>query len=132
MSKTVLLVEIEPAVRKLLRLRFELAGLTVLEAPTGERGLSLFRAYRASVVAIVSGELSEPLDGYGLLEALRKIDPYIPIFFFLSHSLPNDLFQAGVEVFMKPYGLGNLCRSVVAVAGDSGDELRPLVVAHSS
>jgi len=131
MSKTVLLVEIEPAVRKLLRLRFELAGLTVLEAPTGERGLSLFRSYRSSFVAVVSGELSDPLDGHGLLEGLRKIDPDIPVFFFLSHSLPHDLFRSGVEVFMKPYGLGGLCRSVVEAAGAHGDRIRPALAGRS-
>jgi len=121
MSKSVLLVEIEPNVRKLIRLRLELAGLTVLEAPTGERGLFLFRAHRTSVVAVVASELSEPLDGVELLDGLRKMDPDIPVFFFLSHSLPHDLVQPGVEVFMKPYGLGGLCRGVVEAAAGAAD-----------
>lgn len=127
MSKTVLLVEIESAVRRLLRLRFELAGLTVVDAPTGERGLAAFQAHRGSVVAVVSGELSAPLDGLGLLAALRELDPDLPVFFFLSHSLPHDLIQSGVEVFMKPYGLGNLCRSIVETASRAGDDPRPIL-----
>jgi CheY-like chemotaxis protein len=127
MSRTVLLVEIEPAVRKLLRLRFELAGLTVLDAATGERGLALFQAHQDSVVAMVSGELSDPLDGHGLLQAIRELDPYLPVFFFLSQSLPHDIFQSGVEVFLKPYGLGELCQSVVDTAGCPSDDARPLM-----
>jgi CheY-like chemotaxis protein len=126
MSRTVLLVEIEPAVRKLLRLRFELAGLTVLDAASGERALALFRAHRASIAAMVSGELSDPIDGHALLQAVRAIDPDLPVFFFLSQSLPHDVFQAGVEVYLKPHGLGDLCQSVVDTAGSPSDDARPL------
>jgi hypothetical protein len=44
---------------------------------------------------------------------VRAIDPDVPVYFFLGHSLPSEVLgQPGVEVFLKPHGAGELCREV--------------------
>jgi two-component system C4-dicarboxylate transport response regulator DctD len=113
MRRGVLLVESEAGVRALLRIQFRLLGIPVRDAGSGHRGVETFAAHRDEVGAVVAGELGPPLDGAGLLDAIRAIDPAIPFFFFLGHSLPPEvLYRPGVDVFLKPGGTAGLCRAV--------------------
>jgi DNA-binding NtrC family response regulator len=113
MRKSVLLVESVDGVRALLRLKLKLTGLVVCEAASGQQGVITFAAHRKEIGVVVAGELGKPMDGGDFLEAVRKIDPTVPIFFFLGHSLPSEILeQPGVEVFLKPDGVGGLCRAV--------------------
>jgi DNA-binding NtrC family response regulator len=117
MRKTVLLVETEPGVRALLRIQLRLAGLAVIEAPDGRRGAAAFAAHTGTVAVIVSGELDPRMDGAELLDAVRAIDPSVPVVFFLGQSLPHDVVgRPGVEVFLKPHGMWALCEAVARLA----------------
>jgi len=56
------------------------------------------------------------MDGAGLLDAIRAIDPTVPVVFFLGQSLPNDVLgRPGVEVFVKPNGMRELCQTVATL-----------------
>jgi DNA-binding NtrC family response regulator len=113
MTRTVLIVETDHAVRRLVGTRLRLAGITVREASNGPEGLATFSAHKEEIVAVVSGELSDVFDGSVFLDEVRVLAPSVPVFFFLGHSLPDGLYRPGVEVFLKPGGLGDLCRAVV-------------------
>jgi CheY-like chemotaxis protein len=113
MRSSVLLVESDPGVRALLRLQLRLLGAAVLEAASGREGVATFAARRREVAVVVSGELSPPVDGADALAGVRALDPDVPVYFFLAHSLPPEvLYQPGVGVFVKPHGLGDLTRAV--------------------
>jgi DNA-binding NtrC family response regulator len=127
MLKTVLIVETDQAVRWLVSTRLRLAGLAIRDASNGPQGVSIFAAQKDEIIGIVSGELSDAFDGASLLDAVRQIAPTIPVFFFLGHSLPEGIHRPGVEVFLKPAGLGALCRAVANLAGTAA--LNPEMVA---
>jgi len=130
--KSVLLVETEHGVRKLLFRHLEQFGLNIVEATTGEEGIAKFKARRESLAVIVSGELEGLVDGGDLLKAVRQIDPVIPIFFFLGHSLPPGiLYCDGVEVFEKPFGARILCQSVANLIAAERSEDRYVLASKS-
>jgi CheY-like chemotaxis protein len=116
MPKSVLVVETVPGVRALLGIQLRLAGLAVLEAADGPRGVAAFAGHRDQVAVVVSGELDPPMDGAQLLDAIRAIDPAVPVVFFLGQSLPHDVLdRPRVEVFLKPNGMRALCQAVAGL-----------------
>jgi len=112
MSKAALLVQDEPAVRRLLRLRLEREGVSVVEAPTARQALTIYAEQAARIGVVVSAVRMAGLDGDELLAALRETDPRVPIFFFSSTPPAADPLPPNVAVFGKPHGLTDLLRAV--------------------
>jgi CheY-like chemotaxis protein len=111
MSKAALLVQDEPAVRRLLRLRLEQEGVPVVEAPSARQALAIYADQGARIGVVVSAVRMSGLDGGELLAALRQSDPEVPVFFFTSTPL-NEPLPPNVSVFGKPHGLTDLLRAV--------------------
>ena len=113
MSKAALLVQDEPAVRRLLRLRLEREGVPVVEAPSARQAVAIHAERPDHIGVVVSAVRMSGLDGGELLAALRENDPDIPVFFFTSTPLAEPL-PPNVSVFGKPHGLTDLLRAVRA------------------
>ena len=107
MGATILVVEDNRLNMKLVRDVLTFSGHAVLEAVTGEEGLSLAEAHRPSVVLM---DIQLPgLDGYEITHRL-KANPalrHIPIIAVTSYALSGDdvkAFEAGCDAyFAKPY-----------------------------
>ena len=112
MSKAALLVQDEPAVRRLLRMRLEHEGVPVVEAPSSRQALAIHADAPARIGVVVSAIRMTGLDGDELLAALRRADPEVPVFFFTSIPPATNPLPEGVSVFGKPDGLGDLLRAV--------------------
>ena len=111
MSKAALLVQDEPAVRRLLRLRLEREGVSVVEAPSARQALAIYADQANRIGVVVSAVRMTGLDGDELLAALRRADPEVPVFFFTS-TPPAEPLPPNVSVFGKPDGLADLLRAV--------------------
>jgi len=112
MSKAALLVQDEPAVRRLLRLRLELDGVSVVEAPNARQALAIYAEQADQIGVVVSAVRMAGLDGDELLAALRDADAEVPVFFFSSTPPAADPLPPNVAVFGKPHGLADLLRAV--------------------
>ena len=112
MSKAALLVQDEPAVRRLLRMRLEREGVPVVEAPSARQALAIYGEERARIAVVVSGMRMTGLDGDELLAAFRQADPEVPFFFFTSTPPATQPLPPNVAVFGKPDGLGELLQAV--------------------
>src|SRR5262249_28467662 len=112
MSKAALLVQDEPAVRRLLRIRLESEGGPVVEAPTARQALSVYSPQAPNLGVVISAVRLNGLRGEDLLEALRQSDPEVPVLFFSSTPPAADPLPPNVAVFDKPAGLGELLRAV--------------------
>jgi PAS domain S-box-containing protein len=66
---TVLVIDDDPAVRRLLGRMLGKEGYRVLEAPNGERGLALARSERPDVITL--DVLMPGMDGWGVLSSLK-------------------------------------------------------------
>ena len=121
MSKTVLVVDDELDILKIVSFRLKQAGYEVLTAEDGKEGLDLLRKERAGLVLL---DIAMPvMDGYELCriiksdEALKKI-PVV----FLTASQPTSIEKKTKEYnadafLIKPFESGELLATVRKFAG---------------
>lgn len=108
MPATILTIEDQPDIRRLIRMTLEFAGHRVLEADDGPSGLALLRRERPALVL-----LDVMMPGMSGLEVARAIadDPSsreLPVIFITSNDDEHDR-QAGlalgaVAYLRKPFG----------------------------
>jgi CheY-like chemotaxis protein len=107
-GKTVLIVEDEPAVRRVMRIALELAGCTVHEASNGEEALELVHRLGRDVDLVIADLLMPRASGTTLANALRRMQPELPVL-FVSGASDTDLKRilgrtpADEEVLWKPF-----------------------------
>jgi DNA-binding response OmpR family regulator len=101
-SPTVLLVEDDPVILRLLEVNFELEGFTVLLAHDGAEGVEVARAERPD--AIVSDIMMPRVSGLELLAELKGDDETraIPIVLLSAKAQTADL-KAGTDAGADDY-----------------------------
>ena len=100
--RTVLIVEDDPVILRLLEVNFELEGLEVLLAEDGAAGLELAKERRPDLV--VTDIMMPKLSGIELVESL-KADPltaHIPIILLSAKAQTADL-KAGMDAGADDY-----------------------------
>jgi DNA-binding response OmpR family regulator len=104
---TVLVVEDDPVILRLLEVNFELEGFTVLLAHDGAEGIEVARTHQPSV--IISDIMMPRTSGLELVETL-KADPdtkAIPIILLSAKAQTSDLkngMEAGADDYVtKPF-----------------------------
>ena len=119
MKPCILLVDDEPRIIEVLRIRLEESGFDVLAASNGEQGLELARERRPSAMVL---DLRMPgLSGFEVCEALRQ-DPDLcrmPVIVLSANGDENTrrrAFDAGASDFLpKPYNSLDVMASLRAV-----------------
>ncbi|WP_040212311.1 response regulator transcription factor, partial [Clostridium polynesiense] len=96
----ILLVEDESSIRGFLRINFERNGFKVLEAESGEEGLSI-AAMEKPDVAILDVMLPG-IDGFKVCEELRKMFPSIGIMMLTARGQDMDKIM-GLEYGADDY-----------------------------
>ncbi|MGK2950452.1 MAG: response regulator transcription factor [Acidimicrobiales bacterium] len=101
-SPTVLIVEDDPVILRLLEVNFDLEGFTVLLAHDGAEGIEVARTERPDV--IVSDIMMPRVSGLELLAALKGDDATsaIPIILLSAKAQTADL-KAGTEAGADDY-----------------------------
>jgi two-component system cell cycle response regulator DivK len=116
MSRRILAVEDHPINRRILRDLLSSAGYEVIEAATGEEGVSLAERERPDLI-LMDIQLPD-LDGY---EATRRIKAnpearHIPIIAVTSYALSGDeakAFAAGCDAYVaKPFNPRQLLEKI--------------------
>ena len=101
-SATVLLVEDDPVILKLLEVNFELEGYAVLLAHDGAEGIELARAERPDL--IISDIMMPNVSGIELVQTLKADDATsgIPIILLSAKAQTADI-RAGMEAGADDY-----------------------------
>jgi DNA-binding response OmpR family regulator len=139
-SRRVLVVEDEAAVRELLRLHLELAGFTVDESEDGRRALG--RARESPFDLIILDVMLPGLDGVTLCRAIRAEGPNVetPIIMVTARDAESDKvvgLESGADDYLaKPFGMRELLARVNAIlrrhkrAGDQAGAARKTASRH--
>ena len=101
-APTVLLVEDDPVILRLLEVNFDLEGFTVLLAEDGAEGVAMAQAKRPD--AIVTDIMMPKMTGIELVKAL-KADPAtasIPVLLLSAKAQTSDL-KAGMDAGADDY-----------------------------
>src|SRR5580700_4349393 len=107
---TILIVEDEPKLRRLLELDLSEEGHRVLAAPDGEQGLKLLRS---ESVDIVVTDLKMPgMDGLEFLHAVKRTNAALPVVVMTAYGTIEtavEAMKAGASDYvLKPFSLAEM------------------------
>ena len=114
--RTVLLVEDEPLVRKLIHAQLEKSGYNLLEANNGADALLIAELHQGEIHVVVTDVVMPRISGPELVEALLKLRPGVNVLYMsgypgpflrLSTRLPPD-----ATYLQKPFAMTTLLQIV--------------------
>jgi serine/threonine-protein kinase RsbW len=112
-------VDDEPAVRRLLELVLTWEGLAVWPAAGGRAAVEFYRLHGDRIGAVLLDVAMPGLDGPQTLAALRQINPQVRALFVSGGRgdyAPEALLAMGADaVLQKPFDLAEVCRAVGGV-----------------
>jgi two-component system cell cycle sensor histidine kinase/response regulator CckA len=120
-SETILLVEDEASMRKLMVTLLEDNGYTVLEAEGGGQAVAIARDYQGSIEMLVTDVVMPGLSGAELVKNVRKFRPDLRLLYVSGYT--NDLIaQHGasgqkVALLSKPFTKHSLLSKIREILG---------------
>ena len=111
-NSSVLIIDDEEEIRKLLKNIFEEEGAKVELAKSGSEGFSKLMNTHFDIVLI---DLMMPqMDGFEAIRAIRQIDPIIPIIIITGYATQDNIkkcLELGAnDYFSKPFDLQHIVR----------------------
>lgn len=124
--ETILLVEDEAGMRKLLCHVLKEYGYTVVCAVNGEEGLELYDKHASSISLVVSDLVMPRMSGMALYQRVRAIAPAVK-FLFVSGYVPEEERQRLIEgekadLMYKPFGSSEFAVKVREILDRSASE----------
>ncbi|WP_055562930.1 response regulator transcription factor [Hymenobacter sp. AT01-02] len=116
---TILLVEDELSLARIVQDSLETRGFTVHHAPDGQQGWQLFQLGRPDLV--VTDVMMPVRDGFELARQIRGVTTTVPILFLTARSQAADAVQGfelgGNDYVRKPFSLDELVARIQALLG---------------
>ncbi|HUJ20014.1 MAG TPA: response regulator [Bryobacteraceae bacterium] len=114
-SEIILLVEDEPAVRRLVSQMLMLAGYTVFEAGSGPEAIGLIGQKRRPVDLLLTDIVMPAMNGGELAERLSRENPHLRVLFtsgYMDDPVVREVVSAGGQFLPKPFSPEALRRKV--------------------
>jgi CheY-like chemotaxis protein len=124
---TVLLVEDDETVRRLLSRVLDEAGVRVLQAANGVEALEIMRRMQTRVALVVTDICMPVMDGLEFARAFQPLYPSIPILFMTGHqpiASERTLQEAGARLLHKPFGPEVFLEAVSAMLAEGSHARR--------
>jgi PAS domain S-box-containing protein len=120
---TILCIDDEPLLRRLVQRHLEPLGFQVLLAADGEEGLELVCQDPTRLDLVILDLMMPGLSGQATLEQLRGLAPELPVLIVSGYSMESDageLLARGASAFLtKPYRASELIQQVHGLLGTS-------------
>ena len=115
-GSTILLVDDDPALRRVLGKILSRSGFQVLAASSGAEALEMFRHHDGPVHAAICDLLLPGMGGWALSERLHELKPALPVLFMSGYDLPSVMEKGMVppamamkiDLLQKPFAAGEL------------------------
>jgi PAS domain S-box-containing protein len=115
-TETILLVEDEDGVRRLLRRTLEEVGYQVFEASSGEKALELAAAHSGTIQLLITDTVMPGMGGRALAEQLTAIDPRIKVIYISGYTddavVRHGVLHEVVNFLQKPFAPSTLAHKV--------------------
>jgi signal transduction histidine kinase len=119
-SETILLVEDEETVRKLIRSLLEMCGYTVLEAAGGGEAILLCEQHRGPLHLLMTDVVMPHMNGHQVVERVKLLRPDLKVI-YMSGYAENSVLPAGLPpgtaFLQKPFGPDSLALKVREILG---------------
>jgi signal transduction histidine kinase/CheY-like chemotaxis protein len=122
-AATLLLVEDDGAVRRVLRRTLSGMGHTVLEAENGRRALRLVERHRSEIDVVLADVVMPGMGGTELLERLHEVSPELPVVLMSGYSrdeLTLDIRALAMDFLEKPFTRSEVERVIRSALGRTG------------
>lgn len=107
MDSTVLVVDDESRMRKLVKDFLKQKNFNIIEAEDGEIALNLFNQNKNRINLVLLDVMMPKLDGWSVLRQIRQIDKDIPVIMLTARAEEQDElfgFELGVDEYItKPF-----------------------------
>lgn len=125
-EKTILVVDDETDIREIVGSMLVNHGYMVVKAKDGTEAVMLLRKREFDLMVL---DIMMPLmDGYQVMDALKSINPELPVVMLTAKSTQKDVWKGYVEgchyYLTKPFELETLIRSVNYLLTDMSDPTR--------
>ncbi len=117
-DETVLIIEDEDIILKLVRNILEKSGYTVLTAEDGEKGLDIHKKKKDSIDLVILDLTMPEMSGQMVFEKMLKIDPKVKVIISSGHSeeeTRKGILSLAKGYLEKPYKIRELAQAVRAV-----------------
>lgn len=119
MDETILVVDDELRMRKLVKDFLKQKNFHIIEAEDGERALKLFNESKNKIQLILLDVMMPKLDGWSVLRQIRQIDKNVPVIMLTARAEEQDElfgFELGVDEYVtKPFSPKVLVARVEAI-----------------
>jgi PAS domain S-box-containing protein len=120
-SETILLVEDEPVVRKMVHEVLWMNGYTVLEAIQGDDALRLWAEHPGKIDLLLTDVMMPGMSGRELAQRVTSAQPNTKVLFMSGYTdetvLRHGVFDAGTAFIQKPFRPGALAQKVRELLG---------------
>ena len=129
-TKTILVVDDEPEVRKLVGAMVSQFGYRALTADSGEHALTLYKHHKAPIDLLITDVVAPGMSGPMLADKLTELQPDLKVLYISgydnTHVVQKYVVEKGHALLAKPFTMEEMqakVRSVLASAAD--DAARP-------
>ncbi len=118
LNDTILIVDDELRMRKLIKDFLKIKGYSILEAEDGEKALEVFRENKNKIALILLDVMMPKLDGWSVLRQIRQ-ESKVPIIMLTARGEEQDElfgFELGVDEYIsKPFSPKILVARIEAI-----------------
>jgi two-component system, cell cycle sensor histidine kinase and response regulator CckA len=122
-TETILLVEDEQIVRRLVAEILESNGYTVLQAVDGPSALELLRRHTSTVDLLVSDVVMPGMSGPEVANAVSAMRPGMQVLYISGYTDSaighHGVLEPGIAFLQKPFGADDLTRAVRAILDEA-------------
>ena len=115
-QETILVVEDDPSIRRLVKQTLEMAGYRVFEAESGAQALKLVEGKELSVDLLFTDIVMTGMTGDELAKVLQEKMPALKVLFSSgyteNHIFQNGILKSGKNFLHKPYAIRDLLRKI--------------------
>jgi signal transduction histidine kinase/CheY-like chemotaxis protein len=121
-SRTILLVEDEPAILRMTKMMLERLGYAVLPANTPDEALDLARKYAGQIHLLVTDVVMPEMNGRDLAQEMLAFYPDIKRLFMSGYTAdviaPHGVLDEGEQFLQKPFSIKDLTAKVRLALGE--------------
>ena len=126
MGESILVVDDEDRMRKLIKDFLTNKGYHILEAEDGEKALEIYQQNQSKIMLILLDVMMPELDGWSVLRQIRQSNKELPIIMLTARGEEQDElfgFELGVDEYIsKPFSPKILVARVEAILKRAGKD----------